>query len=73
MISLATVAQRLGPGGPFPVALRALLRQTAGGCANIWVFVPEQDRAAAEAEAPALDAAARRAGRLVHMHFVADR
>ncbi|KAL4431316.1 hypothetical protein ABPG75_006572 [Micractinium tetrahymenae] len=73
VISLATVAQRLTTGGPFPVALRALLRQTAGDCASIWVFLPRGDRAAAEAAAPALDAAARRAGRLVRLHFVPDR
>lgn len=73
VVSLATVAQRLGPGGSFPVALRALLRQTAGECASIWVFIPEQDRPAAQVALPALDAAARRAGRPVHLHFVPDR
>lgn len=73
VVSMATVAQRLAPGGPFPVALRALLQQTAGDCAFIWVFIPEHDRAAAEAAVPALDAAARRAGRQVHLHYVPDR
>ena len=71
VISLATVAQRLEY--PFPTALRTLMRQTASACTTIWVFVPTQDRQAAENIAHRLDKVAAAAGKLVYMYFVDDR
>jgi hypothetical protein len=71
VVSVATLAQRLQ--FPFPAALRSLLRQTAADCSTVWVFIPQGDRGEAEDVMPQLEAAAQHAGRIVYLHFVADR
>jgi hypothetical protein len=71
VVSLATVAQRLKY--PFPVSMRALLRQSASACATYWVFIPESNEVAAETAFVEIDEEAKRVGRRVYIQFVPDR